>query len=141
MGYYRFMDALLQDRPITVYGDGRQERGNTYVADAVEAAVVALEAPPGEVFNVGGGETASVLDVLRLLEQATGRRPRLRHEPARPGDQQHTAADTAKLRRLGWAPATRLAEGLARSWAWVCAEAAAPAGPTGPESSVAVCAG
>ncbi len=63
MGYHIFMDALLHDRPITVYGDGRQERGNTYVADAVEAAVVALGAPPGEVFNGGGGETASVLDV------------------------------------------------------------------------------
>ncbi|HVS37888.1 MAG TPA: NAD-dependent epimerase/dehydratase family protein [Gemmataceae bacterium] len=126
MGYHRFFEALLHDQPITVYGDGRQERGNTYVTDAVEAAVIALEAPPGEVFNVGGGETASVLDVLRLMEQHTGRRPRIRHEPARPGDQQHTAADTTRLRRLGWSPTTRLAAGLARQWEWHCAEFAAP---------------
>ena len=118
MGYHIFLDALLHDRPIAVFGDGLQERGNTYVADAVEAAVVALEAPAGEVFNVGGGETASVLDVLRLMERMTGRKPRLEHRPARPGDQQATAADTAKLRRLGWAPATRLADGLALQWAW-----------------------
>ena len=84
MGYHRFLHALLHDQPITVYGDGRQERGNTYVADAVEAAVVALEAPPGEVYNVGGGETASVLDVLRLMEQLTGRRPRIRQKPPGP---------------------------------------------------------
>ena len=143
MGYHRFMDALLHDRPITVYGDGRQERGNTYVADAVEAAVAALEAAPGEVFNVGGGETASVLDVLGLLENATGRRPCLRYEPARPGDQQHTAADTAKLRRLGWAPATRLADGLARQWAWHVAEAPLDHAPgrTDSEGSVVVRAG
>ncbi len=125
MGYHIFMDALLHNRPITIYGDGRQERGNTYVADAVEAAVVALDAPPGEVFNVGGGETASVLDVLRLMEQITGRRFQTCHEPARPGDQQHTAADTTKLRRLGWTPGTRLADGLARQWAWRRTEAAA----------------
>ncbi|HBI44286.1 MAG TPA: nucleotide sugar epimerase [Planctomycetales bacterium] len=122
MGYHIFLDALLHDRPITIFGDGLQERGNTYVADAVEAAVVALGAPPGEVFNVGGGETASVLDVLRLMEQVTGRKPRLEYQPARPGDQQATAADTTKLRRLGWAPATRLADGLARQWAWRLAE-------------------
>ena len=131
MGYHIFMDALFHDRPITVYGDGRQERGNTYVGDAVEAAVAALEAPPGEVFNVGGGETASVLDVLGLLEKLTGRRPCLQYEPARPGDQQHTAADTAKLRRLGWAPGTRLADGLACQWAWHRMEAAAASTPAG----------
>ncbi len=125
MGYHRFLHALLHDQPITLYGDGRQERGNTYVADAVEAAVVALDAPPGETYNVGGGETASVLDVLRLMERITGRRFQTRHEAPRPGDQQQTAADTAKLRRLGWAPATRLADGLARQWAWHRTEAAA----------------
>jgi nucleoside-diphosphate-sugar epimerase len=131
MGYHRFFDALRNDQPITVYGDGRQERGNTYVADAVEAAVVALEAPPGEVFNVGGGETASVLDILRLLAEVTGRQPCLRYEPARRGDQQHTAADTAKLRRLGWAPKTRLSDGLARQWAWHCTEPSAASNPAG----------
>jgi nucleoside-diphosphate-sugar epimerase len=122
MGYHIFLDALLHDRPITIFGDGLQERGNTYVDDAVEAAVVALGAPPGEVFNVGGGETASVLDVLRFMEGVTGRKPRLEYRAARTGDQQATAADTAKLRRLGWEPATRLADGLARQWAWHLAE-------------------
>jgi nucleoside-diphosphate-sugar epimerase len=122
MGYHIFLDALLHDRPISIFGDGLQERGNTYVDDAVEAAVVALGAPPGEVFNVGGGETASVLDVLRFMEGVTGRKPRLEYRAARTGDQQATAADTAKLRRLGWEPATRLADGLARQWAWHLAE-------------------
>ncbi len=131
MGYHRFLDALLHDRPITIYGDGRQERGATYVADAVEAAVLAPDALPGEIFNVGGGETASVLDVLRLMEQITGLRFRTRHEAARPGDQQHTAADTGKLRRLGWKPGTRLADGLARQWAWQRMEAAAASSPAG----------
>jgi nucleoside-diphosphate-sugar epimerase len=125
MAYHRFLDALLYDRPITVYGDGRQARGNTYVADCVEATLSAAEAAPGEVFNIGGGETATVWDVLRLLEQLTGRRARVVREAARAGDQQHTFADTAKLRRLlGWVPRTRLADGLARQLAWHRSEAA-----------------
>ena len=87
---------------------------------------MALEAPPGEVFNVGGGETATVLEVLRLMQEVTGRKPRLQYQPARPGDQQATAANTSKLRRLGWEPATRLVEGLAKQWTWRLAEAATP---------------
>jgi nucleoside-diphosphate-sugar epimerase len=86
MGYHKFIDALLRDEPITVFGDGHQVRGNTYVADCVEATALAAAAPPGEVYNVGGGEPASVWDILRHLEALAGRPARVRQEAARPGD-------------------------------------------------------
>ena len=59
MGYQRFMQALLQEEPIIVYGDGLQVRGNTYIDDCVEATVAAIHAPVGETYNLGGGEAAS----------------------------------------------------------------------------------
>jgi nucleoside-diphosphate-sugar epimerase len=119
MAYNRFIAALLKDEPITVYGDGQQVRGNTFVTDCVEATVAAVEAHPGEIFNVGGGEMASVWDVLRKLEKIAGRTARIRQEEARAGDQRHTFADTTKLRsRLGWEPIVGLDEGLARQWEW-----------------------
>jgi nucleoside-diphosphate-sugar epimerase len=59
MGYHRFIRALLCGEPVTVYGDGMQVRGNTYVGDCVAATVAAAEAPVGETYNVGGGEAAS----------------------------------------------------------------------------------
>jgi nucleoside-diphosphate-sugar epimerase len=119
MGYHRFVRALLADEELTVFGDGQQVRGNTYVGDCVDATVAALRTALGEVYNVGGGEAVSVWEVLRVLEGLTGRRPRVRREPARPGDQRYTCADVAKLtRHTGWAPRTRLAEGLARQVAW-----------------------
>lgn len=119
MGYYRFIHALLSAQPIVVYGDGLQVRGNTYIDDCVAATVAAVEAPLGETYNLGGGETASVWDILSRLEKITGRRAVTRQEPARPGDQRHTCADTAKLtRHLGWQPRTSLDEGLARQVAW-----------------------
>ena len=119
MGYHRFIRALLRDEPVVVYGDGQQVRGNTYVSDCVRATVAAVGARPGEVYNVGGGETATVWDVLRRLEALAGHPARVRREAARPGDQRHTFADTTKLtNHLGWAPETSLDEGLARQWAW-----------------------
>src|SRR5205814_9424246 len=92
MGYCRFIDALLRGEAVTVYGDGLQVRGNTYVGDCVEATVLALEALPGEVYNVGGGEAVTVWDILRKLETLTGREAVVRHEPARPGDQRYPFA-------------------------------------------------
>ena len=119
MGYHRFIDALLRGQPLTVYGDGLQSRGNTYVEDCVAATVAALGAPLGEVYNVGGGETANVWDILGKLERIVGRRAVVRREPARPGDQRVTGADTSKLyRHLGWEAKTTFDDGLERQVAW-----------------------
>jgi nucleoside-diphosphate-sugar epimerase len=119
MGYYLFIDALLRQQPLTVYGDGLQVRGNTYIDDCVTATVAAVEAPVGEVYNVGGGETASVWEVLHKLEAITGGKAVVHCGPKRPGDQRSTTADTGKLHRhLGWQPQIGLDEGLARQVAW-----------------------
>lgn len=119
MGYHRFIDAMLHGKPVTVYGDGLQVRGNTFVSDAVEATVRCLTAPIGEVYNVGGGETASVWEVLGKLEAIIGREPIVQREAGRPGDQRITGADTARItRHLGWAPGVGLDEGLSRQVAW-----------------------
>ena len=119
MGYYKFIDALLRNEPIVVYGDGQQNRGNTYIDDCIDATVAALRAPAGETYNLGGGESASVWEILGKLERIVGRKAITRSEPARPGDQRSTFADTSKLRQhLGWQPRTSLDEGLARQVEW-----------------------
>jgi nucleoside-diphosphate-sugar epimerase len=124
MGYHRFIQAMLAGGPVTVNGDGLQSRGNTYVQDCVEATVFALDAPVGETYNVGGGETANVWEILARLEKILGCRAVVKREPARPGDQRFTGADTAKItRHLGWQPRVGLDEGLARQVAWQRGEA------------------
>jgi nucleoside-diphosphate-sugar epimerase len=123
MGYHRFIRALLCHEPVTVYGDGNQVRGNTYVADCVAATIAAARAPVGETYNVGGGESASVWDILSRLEKLAGCKAEVHREPARPGDQRQTCADTGKLRRhLGWEAATSLEEGLTHQWLWQVGE-------------------
>jgi nucleoside-diphosphate-sugar epimerase len=119
MGYHRFIEAMLHGQPLTVYGDGHQVRGNTYIGDCVEATVAALNTPAGETYNVGGGEAVSVWDILRKLETIIGSPPVVQREPARLGDQRSTFADTSKLyRHVGWRPQTNLDTGLALQVAW-----------------------
>lgn len=119
MGYYRFIDALLSGRPVTVYGDGTQVRGNTYVDDCIAASVAALKAPVGETYNVGGGATATVWQILAKLEKLLGCKAQVHHEPARPGDQRATFADTSKLfHHFGWRPQVGLDAGLAQQIVW-----------------------
>ena len=79
MGYYKFVEGLLSGRPVTVFGDGEQRRGNTYVADAARAVLLAAERfRRGAVYNVGGGEEVSANEALALLEGLTGRRAEVR---------------------------------------------------------------
>jgi nucleoside-diphosphate-sugar epimerase len=119
MGYNRFIAAMLRSEPITVYDDGHQVRGNTYIDDCVAATLAVLESNPGEVYNVGGGEAATVWDIIRKLEKLAGRQAVVRKDPARIGDQRYTFADTSKLRaHLNWEPQTNLDTGLANQWAW-----------------------
>jgi nucleoside-diphosphate-sugar epimerase len=119
MGYYRFIEALIRGQPLTVFGDGLQVRGNTYISDCIDATLAALHALIGETYNVGGGEMASVWDILHKLETLIGRKASVHREPERPGDQRQTYADTSKLcRHVGWRPQVRLDQGLASQVDW-----------------------
>jgi len=124
MGYHIFIDRILKGETITIAGDGRQTRGNTYVADCVAATLAAFDRGPvpevvGETFNIGGGEVISALDALSLIERITGREARIVHGPARPGEQQQALADTRKARRvLGWRPTVGIEAGLRAQVAW-----------------------
>ena len=106
MGYYIFVERLLKGEPITVFGDGNQLRGNTYVADIVRATMLAHEKfQAGTVYNIGGSEEISANQVIGLLEEITGKKAVVEHGPPRPGEQRRALADTSLAReRLGFVP-------------------------------------
>jgi UDP-glucuronate 4-epimerase len=128
MALSRFLFAALRGRPVDVFGDGGQERDMTYVADAVGATVAALEAPPG-VYNVGGGNRASVAEMLAAVQGATGRELEVRYGPEAQGDVRSTWADARRAEEvLGYEPRVGLEEGVAAQAAWAArALTAAPA--------------
>jgi UDP-glucuronate 4-epimerase len=121
MAFARVVEALVHDDEFQIFGDGNQSRSFTYVADVVDATIRALDAAPG-IYNVGGGEEATLREALRLLEEAAGRPLRVSFGPAQTGDMRRTKADTTRIEReLAWRASTPLRSGLAEHWAWASA--------------------
>jgi nucleoside-diphosphate-sugar epimerase len=127
MGYHIFIERILRDEEIVVFGDGSQTRGNTYVDDCVRATLAAVElGPRAMAINVGGGDEISVLSALKLIGELATKEPRIRHAAARPGEQTRALADVTRARKeLGWAPSVSIRDGLARQIAWQAAVMAA----------------
>ena len=121
MAFHRFLKAALSDAPIGVYGDGRQTRDFTYVADAVAATVAAAtRGVPGRVYNVGGGSSVSVNRVLVLIARCTGRPLTLRRQPPQKGDMRDTYADTHLAQsELDFTPKVSLDEGIESEHQWL----------------------
>jgi nucleoside-diphosphate-sugar epimerase len=121
MAMRRICEALETGARFPLFGDGSQSRDFTFVADAVEATVqAALADVPAEVYNIGGGEEATLAQVISTLEQLAGTPLNLDRRPVQRGDVRRTSADVSLARRnLGWSPSVSLRDGLAAELAWV----------------------
>jgi dTDP-glucose 4,6-dehydratase len=113
------LNALHGD-PLPVYGDGMQVRNWIYVSDFASGIGTALErGVPGEVYNVGGPDEASNIEVVERIVRYTGADPGLiEHVTDRPGHDRRYSLSSDKIRGLGWEPRVRFAEGLERTVAW-----------------------
>ncbi len=118
MAVARFIRAAFRGHPVEVFGDGEQTRDMTYVGDAVEATVAALEAPGG-VYNVGGGSRTTVNGLISSVGQVTGSPVEATYGSAAPGDVYSTWADSTRAaRELGYKPRVSLEEGITAQAAW-----------------------
>ena len=124
MGCSRFLRAALCGESVTQFGDGRQTRDFTFVADAVAATVAAAtRGTPGAVYNIGGGARVELLDVFRLIERITGQPLRIEQVDTQYGDMRDTYADTSRARvELGFSPAVAFDAGLRAQYDWTVAE-------------------
>jgi nucleoside-diphosphate-sugar epimerase len=121
MAFTRFCTAVRDGAEIPVFGTGEQVRDFTYVDDVVEAnlRVAAADLPAGAVFNVAGGTSTTVNEVIELLGEISGRTPVVHRGDPVPGDVERTGGSTAAIRAaVGWAPAVRLREGLEEQYRW-----------------------
>jgi len=117
----KFCTAFLEDTQPLVFGDGGQTRDFTYVENAVQANLLACEAPnvSGKVFNVGVGGHVSLNDVLRELGKITGKTLEAKYDPPRDGDIRDSQADISQAREfLGYEPQVTFEDGLARTFEW-----------------------
>ena len=120
MAYHRFIEALLDGRPVTVFGDGEQTRSNTFISDAVDGTIRALEGGRvGEIYNIGGGESLTVNGAIATIAGLLGVEPTIEWRPAQPGDQRRTGADTRRAElTFGYRPTIGARDGLAAQVAW-----------------------
>jgi UDP-glucose 4-epimerase len=116
----KFCTCLLAGQAPTIFGDGLQSRDFVYAANVVAANLLAVEQPPervaGRVFNIGGGASVSLRQLLEELNQLTGRDLAPAFAPGRPGDVRFSEADISAARAgLGYAVEVSWREGLRRT--------------------------
>ena len=117
----RFSTAFLDSTSPVVFGDGEQTRDFTYVDNAVQANILACEAPSssGRTFNVGTGHAVSLNQVLQMLQKTSGKTLETKYEPAREGDIRDSLADIHLAKEfLGYEPTVLFEEGLERTYTW-----------------------
>ncbi len=127
MAAYIFTRAIFAGEPIRVFNQGDMRRAFTYIDDAVDGIVAALDNPPPagsggvpyRIYNIGNDRAVALMEFIAALEAAIGRKAAIELAPMQPGDVKETIADISAARRdLGFAPATPIAVGLPRFVAW-----------------------
>jgi UDP-glucuronate 4-epimerase len=120
MAIHKFTRDIEQGKEIPVYHEGKSARDYTYVDDIVQGVLNAIDRPQGcSIFNLGNSQVVQLSDLIRLVEQALGKKARIRLMPAQPGDVPITSADISRAReRLDYVPTTNIEEGVSRFVQW-----------------------
>jgi nucleoside-diphosphate-sugar epimerase len=123
MSIFRFVQWISEGRPVTLYGDGLQERDFTYIDDIAWGTIAALRPLGFEVINLGSDHPVVINEVIRILESQTGKTAKVDQRPEAPGDVRATWADIGKAKsRLDWSPTVDLETGLKTCVDWYEAE-------------------
>ena len=120
MAIARFIRSIDDGRPIPFYGDGSSRRDYTYIDDISDGVEAALgRGGAFEIVNLGGAQPVTLAQLVRAIEEATGKTAILDRKPEQPGDVPVTYASAEKAERLlGFHARVGLAEGLRRSVEW-----------------------
>jgi len=117
----KFCTSFLEETPPLIFGDGEQSRDFTYVENAIQANLLACEAPnvSGKVFNVGTGRRFTLNETIELLSKISGTPLKAKCDPPREGDIRDSQADISQAHDfLGYDPLVSFEEGLRRTFEW-----------------------
>jgi len=121
MAYYKFTKSILEGKPIDVYNGGDMLRDFTYIDDVTACVEKMLFVPPKPdetgapyaVYNIGNNKPVKLIDFIRALEHALGKKATLHFLPMQAGDVEKTYADISQTRRdFGFEPQTQISDGL-----------------------------
>lgn len=133
MAYFKFVDAIANNRPIDVYNNGKMKRDFTYIDDVVEGIIRLMPKPPQSVdvadsinsharykiYNIGNNQPVELMMFIEIIETAMGQKAQKNMLPMQPGDVPMTYADVEALSQaVGFAPNTPLEVGIGKFVAW-----------------------
>jgi len=123
MSMFRFIKWISEGQPLQVNGDGEQSRGFTYLDDIARGTILGLQPMGYQIINLGGHETITINNLIRLMEEMLGRKAVVEYLPRHPADMLASWADVEKAGDLlGWEPQVSLRQGIANLVEWYRAE-------------------
>ncbi|MBN2472732.1 MAG: NAD-dependent epimerase/dehydratase family protein, partial [Anaerolineae bacterium] len=116
----RVLDAIINQREITLFNGGAMRRDWTYIDDVVDGITAALDKPMGyEIINLGCGQPETMTAFITIMEDLTGRQALIKDVPAPSSEPPITYCDNSKARALlGFDPKVSLRQGLQNTWEW-----------------------
>lgn len=120
MAYFSFAEAIANGKPIELFNEGKMIRDFTYIDDIVQGTIAAIDLEsPHEIFNLGNNQPVELLEFVKIIENAIGKKAHFKLGPMQPGDVLKTYADIEHSKKsLGFYPKTSLKEGIPRFIAW-----------------------
>lgn len=123
LAIFRFVQWIMEGKPVRINGDGTQSRGFTYIDDIVRGTIAALKPVGYEIINLGGHEVITINDLVKLVEELTGKQATVQYGPPNLADMFTNQADVSKARELlGWNPQVNLREGIGNLIKWYIEE-------------------
>jgi nucleoside-diphosphate-sugar epimerase len=123
LAMFRFVQWIMEGRPVHVYGDGEQSRGFTFIDDIGRGIIAALKPVGYEIINLGGHEVITINNLIKLIEQIAGKKAIVDYGPPVKADMQSNWADVSKAREmLRWQPQVDLRDGIQSLVNWYNAE-------------------
>jgi UDP-glucuronate 4-epimerase len=121
LAIHKFTKAILNDKPITMYGNGNSSRDYTYVDDTIQGIVGAIKYDKSdfEIINLGNNYSVSLKQLVSSIEKLIGKKAKIERLPEQPGDVPKTFADISKAKQLlGYEPKIKLEDGLEKFYVW-----------------------
>jgi UDP-glucose 4-epimerase len=108
----RFIKLAKAGQSLEIYGDGKATRDYVYIKDAASAFILAAESDASGIYNIGGGKSVTVNELVKLINKLTGNKAAPVYSPPRPGDILHSRGDISKAKSFGYRPKYTLEAGL-----------------------------
>lgn len=121
MAYYIFTKAIFEEKPIRVFNNGNMKRDFTYIDDIVSGVLSTLDNPPigHKLYNLGNSKSEQLMHFIEVIEDAVGKKARIKKLPMQPGDVKETYADIkSSIQDLNFNPTTTIEEGIPKFVDW-----------------------